>query len=66
MEKPYSFLVIHSTFASDNPLRFWKNCLERIAKLIMKTDENIRVEKLQYDIKREAAKILALSSGKID
>ena len=32
----------------------------------MQTDDNIRSEKLQYDINREAAKILALSSGKID
>ena len=29
-------------------------------------DDQIRDEKLQYDINREAAKILALSSGKID
>ena len=28
-------------------------------------DDKIRDEKLQYDIKKEAAKILALSSGKI-
>ena len=32
----------------------------------MKTDDKIRDEKLQYDINREAAKISALSSGKID
>ena len=32
----------------------------------MKTDDKIRDEKLQYDIIREAAKISALSSGKID
>ena len=32
----------------------------------MAIDEKIRDEKLQYDINREAAKILALSSGKID
>ena len=32
----------------------------------MQTDDKIRSEKLQYDINREAAKILALSSGKID
>ena len=32
----------------------------------MTTDDQIRDEKLQYDINREAAKILALSSGKID
>ena len=28
--KPYSFLVIDSTLASGNPLRFRKNLLERI------------------------------------
>ena len=28
--KPYSFLVIDTTLASDNPLRFRKNLLERI------------------------------------
>ena len=32
----------------------------------MTIDDKIIHEKLQYDIKREAAKILALSSGKID
>ena len=32
----------------------------------MATDDKIRDEKLQYDISREAAKISALSSVKID
>ena len=32
----------------------------------MTTDDQIRDEKLQYDINREAAKILALSFGKFD
>ena len=32
----------------------------------MTFDNKIRYEKLQYDINREAAKISALSSGKID
>ena len=32
----------------------------------MTTDDQIRNEKLQYGINREAAKISALSSGKID
>ena len=31
----------------------------------MTINDQIRDEKLQYDINREAAKILALSSGKI-
>ena len=32
----------------------------------MTIEDQIREEKLQYDINREVAKILALSSGKID
>ena len=32
----------------------------------MAIDDKIRNEKLQYDINREAAKILVSSSGKID
>ena len=32
----------------------------------MATDDKIRDGKLQYDINREAAKMLALSSGKTD
>ena len=32
----------------------------------MTTDDKIRDEKVQYGINREAAKTLALSSGKID
>ena len=32
----------------------------------MAIDDKIKDEKLQYDINREAAKISALSSGKID
>ena len=32
----------------------------------MTTDDKIRQEKVQRDINREAAKISALSSGKID
>ena len=39
----------------------WKN-----RKLIMTIDDKINDEKLQYDINREATKISALSSGKID
>ena len=35
-------------------------------KLIMAIVDKIRDEKLQYDINREASKILALSSSKID
>ena len=52
--KPYSYLVIHTTLVSDNPLRFRNNLLERILKLIMTTDDKIRDEK--YSINREAAK----------
>ena len=58
--------VNDTTLASDNPLDFRRNLLERIQKLIMTTDDKIRDEKIQYDINREAAKISVLSSGKID
>ena len=55
-------MVINVTLASDNPLSFRKN----LKKLIMTIDDKIKDEKLQYNINREAAKISALSSGKID
>ena len=64
--KRYYFLVIDATLASDNTLRFIKNLLERIEKLIMTIDDKIRDEKLKYSINKEAAKISALSSGKND
>ena len=35
-------------------------------KLTITTDDKIRDEKLQFDINRETAKLLALSSGIID
>ena len=55
--KPYSFLVIDTTLASDNLLRLRKNVLERTQKIIKKIDDKIKDEKLQYDIHREVAKI---------
>ena len=51
--KTILFLLIDATLAVDNPVCFRKNLIER------------RDEKLQYDINIEAAKISALSSGKI-
>ena len=61
MEKVYCktllFLVTDATIASDNDLRFRKNILERILKLLMTIDDKIRNEILQYDFDREAAKI---------
>ena len=51
---------------SDNSLSFRKNLLEKMKKLIMTIYDKIRDEKLQDVINREAAKISALSSGKID
>ena len=64
--KQYSFLVIDPTLASDNPSHLRKDLSERIQKLTMTTDDEIRDEKLQYDINREVAKISPLPSGKID
>ena len=58
--KPYSFLMIDTTLASDNPLRFRKN-------LIMTTDDKIRDEKLQfYSRTSELHRILLNFTDKID
>ena len=62
--EPYSFLVIDTMLASNKPLRFRKN-LFKIYNKIMTINNQIRDEKIQYDINREAAKISALSSAKI-
>ena len=58
--KPYFFLVKDTTHTADNPSRFRRNHLERIAKL-MTIVNKIRYEKLQNGLKRQAAKLLALS-----
>ena len=49
--------------ASENPLNFKKFFLNMIK--MMTINDQIRDEKLQYDTDREAARISALSSGKI-
>ena len=64
--KPFSFLVMDTTLAPDNLLRFRKNLIERIKTLIMAIDDKNRDEKLQYAINREAAKISPLWSEKIN
>ena len=56
--KPYSFLVIDSTLASDNSSVFWEKVSEKIQmlmKLIMKIEEKIVDGKIQYYINREVA-----------
>ena len=62
--EPYYFLINDATLASDNPLRFRKN-LFFIYNKIMTIDDQIRDEKLQYNINREADNISALSSNKL-
>ena len=61
--EPYFFLVIDTMLASNNPLRFRTILFNK--KEIMGINDQIRDEKLQYDINKEAAKISTLSSGKI-
>ena len=65
-KEPYSYLVNDTTLPSDNPLRFRKNLLGSYIIKIMTIEDQIKDEKLQYDINRKAAKISALSSGKLD
>ena len=47
-------------------LKVQKESFKIIYNKIINLQDQIRDEKLQYDINREAAKITALSSGKID
>ena len=68
-DESYSFLINDTTLASNNPLRFRKNVFNIYNKYIyiyiVTINDHIRDEKIQHDINREAAKISALSSGKI-
>ena len=64
--KSYSLLVIDTSLASGNSLRFRKKLLEIIYKLIKTIDDKVRDKKLQHSIDREAANLSALSSSKID
>ena len=66
LQKLQYFLVIDDTYAWDNPSLFKKNLSEKDEKLILTIDDMIRYGKLQYDVNREAAKISALSSEKVD
>ena len=52
---PHFFLFTDVILASENP-----------SQRIMIIDDKIRDEKLQYDINKEEAKILALSYGKFN
>ena len=65
MQKRVVFLS-QSDNPSDNPLRFIKNLLKWIYHKIMTIDDQIKDEKIQYDINREAAKMSTLSLGKIN
>ena len=65
-KEPYYFLVNDTTLQSSDPLRFRYNFLVNIIIEIMTIDDQIKDEKLQYDINREEGKISALSSGKFD
>ena len=58
--EPYSFSVNDTTLPS---LKVQKKSFRIIYNKIMTLEDQIRDEKLQYEINREAAKISALSSG---
>ena len=56
------FLVNYATYL----LYFRKNHLEWMYDKTITIDDQIKDENIQYEINREAAKISALSSGKIN
>ena len=59
-------MVNDITLTLGSPLRFRKNLLQYKYHKIKATDDQIKDEKVQYDINREAAKISNLSSGRTD
>ena len=59
-------MVNDITLTLGSPLRFRKNLLQYKYHKIKATDDQIKDEKVQYDISREAAKISNLSSGRTD
>ena len=63
---PYYFLVNDTTLPSDIPLKFRKKFLKQIYDKIMTIDDQIKDKELQYNNNREAAKLSAFSSAKID
>ena len=63
--EPYYFLVNDALLSSDNPLRFRQKIFLVNTKTMTIVDQ-IRDEKLQHNINKNAAKISVLSSGKID
>ena len=63
--KPYSFLFNDKNLPSDDTLQFRKNILEWLYNKSWKLTK-ITDKKLQYNINGEAAKISALSSGKVE
>ena len=64
--KPCSFMMINTTLASDNPLRFRDSLFEKNIEVTKKINDKIRDGKLQHDINKEDAKKSALSPGKIE
>ena len=65
MSKPYSFLMIDTALVSVNHLRFKKLLQEEYKNQSWQLIIRLEI-KTTYDFNREAAKISALSLGKID
>ena len=59
-------MMINTTLASDNPLRFRDSLFEKNIEVTKKINDKTRDGKLQHDINKEDAKKSALSPGKIE
>ena len=64
--EPYSFSVNDIQLYHQISFMVQKESFEIICNKIMTIEDQMRDEKLQYDINTEAARISALSSGTID
>ena len=69
--EPYSFLTINATLPTNNFLEFRKNLFRFIIKMTLTDvikilDDKIKANQAQHDLDREAAKISASSSVKLE
>ena len=64
-KEPYSLLIIDTTLAASNPLKFRKNLFDSLMTLTDELkifDNKIKANQAQYNLGREAAKMSALYS----
>ena len=63
--EPYSFLINDTTLSLNNPVKLRKVILKQIYNKIITIDDQIKGEKLQYDINRDVSKVSDYHQAKL-